>query len=113
MPRVLLAVYHAYLLFSQQLHECSEGDLRSIRFTGEHRLAKHNMAQGDSVQTSDQMAFAPDFDRVCEPAPMQLDVRPNHLSADPRALLAGARFCTGPHDALEGAVEANRDIGIT
>src|SRR6185295_4002248 len=112
MPRVLLAVYHAYLLFSQQLHERREGNLRSVRFTAEHRLTEKKMPEGDTVQTPNQSMFAPDFDRMRESAPMQLHVGRDHVSADPCALLAGAGLCAGAHDALERAVNSNRDSGI-
>ena len=69
-------------------------------------IAEEAAAERHPVQAADQLALAPDLDRVAEPGPEQLAIGGAHRGAEPGAAAFGARRGTGMEHGVEGAVEA-------
>ena len=107
MLSIHLAVDEGEALVAKAPDEGDEGRLRRVVLPAEHGLAEEHAAQGDAVESADELAGAPDFRGVGVAQAVELDIGLDHGLGDPGAVLAGpGRGGAGSDHGGEVAVQA-------
>ena len=78
---------------AQPLHEAHQSGLRGVGRGVEHRLPRHETADADDEQSTDQPAVSAGFHAVRVPALEQLQIRPRQSGIDPTAGTIRIRTC--------------------
>jgi len=91
-------------------HQMDEGNLAGISREGEHALAKKGRAEGDAIETADQLAVLPTFDTMGEAALKELAIEGFDWAIDPSVLpirTVGIGHGALTHDSIEGCIDAD------
>ena len=104
MAGVNLAVDQPIAPLQQFTHREGKSRLRGIACPVKHGFAKKHPTETQAIQSSNQVAFLPCFERMGQTQLVQLTVSPLDLRGNPSGLGVGAGFCTGIHDLLETQV---------
>jgi hypothetical protein len=82
--------------------EVEEGDLRRLRHAGEHRFTEESAAEGDPVETTDELVALPSLYRVGVAEPVEVGIGGQDRGADPGLVAVG----TAEHHLPEGGIGA-------
>ena len=102
MRRDPLRVEQLEALTDEPIDERDERHFGRVTDAMEHRLPEERGAEMDTVESADERAVLPAFDRVREPQPVERHIALQDVLADPGAVARPLGTCA--HDGLEGAV---------
>src|ERR1700741_4672801 len=94
-------------------HEVRQRHLRRIALPAEHAFPEERTAQLDAVESADQPAVAPGFDRMGVAARVKLTAGMLDLRVDPGARALQSGFGAARDDAFERLIHGDKEaIGL-
>src|SRR5438105_3858396 len=84
-----------------------ERDFRGVAHAVKHGFARENSANGNAVDSTNELAALPAFETVSMSLLMKFGVGVEEFTCDPRAAAARSRGGATFHDFTEGAIDGD------